>query len=274
MSRTVTLPNGKVVTKPKNKQYIYGLIYLFLFVLSWQFVTFRSADINLSQFDDILVQMFTPYSAGGRQDTWLDYFAFSIDLVEPLIDTMKMSFAGTMIGSLTAFPFAVLASSNISKNPWIYQPFKFMSNLVRTIPLVVVALVAVLFVGTGILSGIMAITFFSFSIMIKMLYEVIETVDMGANEALEACGANKVTAFRYGIFPQVFTTYIGLIVYVFEINIRSSAILGWVGAGGIGLVLKESATYRYDRVGLIVIIMVILFSVIQLFINWIKSRLA
>lgn len=273
MAKSFTLPNGKIVTKPKSKTWIYLSIFLGLFVFFWFFIEFRARDIQLSQFDDILKQMFSPYSAGGIQETWKDYFGYTSRLIEPLIDTMKMSFAGTIIGTLAAFPFSVLASANIIKNPWIYQPFKFFSNLIRTIPLMVVALIAVLFVGTGILSGIMAITFFSFSIMIKMLYEVIETVDMGPNEALEACGANKVTSFRFAIFPQVVTTYIGYIVYIFEINIRASAILGYVGAGGIGSILKDNVLYRYDRVGLIIIVLVVLFSVIQVFTNLIKSKL-
>ncbi|PKK96745.1 MAG: phosphonate ABC transporter, permease protein PhnE [Tenericutes bacterium HGW-Tenericutes-3] len=273
MGRSFTLPNGKVVVKPKSKLWIPLSIFLVLFTGFWFFIDFKASDINISQFDDILKQMFSPYSAGGIQETWKDYFSYSRVLVEPLMDTMKMSFAGTIIGTLAAFPFSVLASVNITKNPWIYQPFKFFSNLIRTIPLMVVALIAVLFVGTGILSGIMAITFFSFSIMIKMLYEVIETVDMGPNEALEACGGNKVTAFRYAIFPQIVTTYIGYIVYIFEINIRSSAILGYVGAGGIGSVLKDNVLYRYDRVGLIIIVLVVLFSIIQIITNLIKSKL-
>ncbi len=273
MPRSFTLPNGKIVTKPKNNAWIYTTIFIVLFALFWLFIDFRARDIQLNQFDDILKQMFSPYSAGGIQETWKDYFGYTSKLVEPLIDTMKMSFAGTIIGTVAAFPFSVLASVNIVKNPWIYQPFKFFSNLIRTIPLMVVALIAVLFVGTGILSGIMAITFFSFSIMIKMLYEVIETVDMGPNEALEACGANKVTSFRFAVFPQVVTTYIGYIVYIFEINIRASAILGYVGAGGIGSILKDNVLYRYDRVGLIIIVLVVLFSIIQIFTNLIKSKL-
>lgn len=273
MARSFELPNGKVVIKPKSKAWIYISIFLVLFIVFWQFINFRPQDIQLSQFDDILIQMFTPYNRGGIQETWGQYFGYTAQLIEPLIDTMKMSFAGTIIGTLAAFPIAVLASVNITKNPWIYQPFKFLSNLIRTIPLMVVALISVLFVGTGTLSGIMAITFFSFSIMIKMLYEVIETVDMGPNEALEACGANKVTSFRYAIFPQIITSYIGYIVYIFEINIRASAILGYVGAGGIGLILKDSVLYRYDRVGLIILVMVVLFAIIQIFTNYIKSLL-
>ncbi len=273
MAKSYTLPNGKVVVQPRGKTWIYMSLFLALFTFFWFFIDFRFADIQLNQFDDIIKQMFSPYSTPSRVETWGDYFGFSRELIGPIYDTIKMSFAGTLIGTVAAFPFAILAAANITKNPWIYQPFKFFSNLIRTIPLMVVALIAVLFVGGGILSGITAITVFSFSIMIKMLYEVIETVDMGPNEALEACGGNKITAFRYAIFPQVFPTYIGYIVYIFEINIRSSAILGYVGAGGIGEVLKVNVLYRYDRVGMIIIVMVIMFAVIQIFTGIIKARL-
>jgi len=146
-------------------------------------------------------------------------------------------------------------------------------NLFRTIPAMVLALIAVFFVGIGVLSGIIAITLFTFSIMSKMLYEVIETIDMNPVEALESTGASKIESLRYAVMPQVTPIFLSYLIYIFEINVRSSTILGYVGAGGIGMIIKDNILYNYDRVGASIILMFFVILVVQLFSSFARGRL-
>ncbi len=264
-----TITNGKTITKPFNKIWLIIGVIIILLIIFWQFIKFDPDYIMLDQLKIILVKMFTP--KGSR--TWGDYFAYMLRLKDPLIDTLQMSFAGTILGSLLAVPVAILAAKNIFKSKWINVPVRFLMNLVRTIPAMVLALVAVFFVGIGVLSGIIAITLFTFGIMAKMLYEAIETVDMNPFEALESTGANKTQAFRYAVVPQIMPVFVGYLIYTFEMNVRASAILGYVGAGGIGTVIKDNILYNYDRVGAAVIVMLLLILIVQFFSNYVRGKL-
>jgi len=147
-------------------------------------------------------------------------------------------------------------------------------NLIRTIPILVIAIVVTFFFGYGVLPGVVAIAIFTFGIMSKMMYEIIETIDMGPVEALDATGANKTKAFFYGAFPQVFPIYLGYFIYCFEINVRSSIILGFIGSGGIGIIMSAAIeSYRYDRAGGITIVLFLVVMMIQLFTSYLRGKL-
>jgi phosphonate transport system permease protein len=267
--RSLVMSNGTVITKPFPKAIIYVLIVIGLTMVLMTFITFNPNTINLSELGIILEKLFTP--KGTR--TWADYFGYMVTLWQPLLATIQMSFAGTIIGSLLAIPFSIFMARNIVKTGWIYQPVRLITNLFRTIPALLLALVAVFFVGIGVLAGIIALTLFSFGIMAKMLFELIEVVDMAPFEAIEATGANKVKAFYYGIIPQVLPLYLSFVIYIFEINIRSSALLGYVGAGGIGAVIKDNILYNYDRVGATIIVILITILIVQFLSTWVRRKL-
>jgi len=263
------LDSGAVVKQPFNKIWIILGIIIVLLIVFWQFIAFDPRFIKLSELPILLEKIFMPKA--GR--TWNDYFSYMLTLQEPLLETLKMSLAGSLIGSIAAIPLAILSAKNIFKSKFVYKPARFILNLIRTIPVMVLALVSVFFVGIGILSGIIAIVLFTFGIMSKMLYEIIETVDMSPYEALESTGANKMQAFRYAVVPQILPVFISYLIYIFEINVRSSAILGYVGAGGIGSVIKDNVLYNYDRVGGAIIVMLITILIVQFTSNYVRGKL-
>ena len=120
----------------------------------------------------------------------------------------------------------------------------------------------------------MAISIFTFGIVTKMLYERIETVDMGPFEAMEAVGATRVKAFVGAIMPQIMPSYLSICLYSLEINVRAAAILGYVGAGGIGLILNEKIGWReYDKVGMILLMLFITVVIIENISKYIRERL-
>jgi len=265
------LSNGKTIEKPLSKIWMILGIVILLTVFFWYFfITYNK--VTLSNLGDIFRQMFTipPISE------WRTYYGSMIqenDIINLLIQTVQMSFAGTIIGSLIAVPVAILASRNIVKLKAILIPIRFILNLVRSIPLMVMALLGVFLVGTGILAGIFGIALFSFGIMAKMLFEVIETVDMNPFEALESTGANRIVAFRYAVIPQILPVFVSYIIYIFEINIRASAVLGYVGAKGIGIIFKEHTLYDWDIVGFTIILLFVVILVIQLISNYLRRKL-
>jgi phosphonate transport system permease protein len=269
MARTFTLPNGKSVTRPFNKAWISIAILVVLVVFFLQFITYSTRAILPRELLVLLKEMFTPQDSR----TWGDYFAYMLTLKTPLLATLQMSFAGTLIGSLLAVPVAVLAARNIVKTRFVYVPMRIVMNVIRTIPAMILALIATFFVGIGVLSGILAITFFTFGIMAKMLYEVIETIDMSPYEALESTGANKIQAFRYAVMPQIFPIFLSYLIYIFEINVRSSAVLGYVGAGGIGTVIKDNMLFYWDHVGAAIIVMLVVILIVQFLSNYIRGKL-
>lgn len=269
----LTITNGKTIVKPFNRTWIILAVVITLLVIFWQFITYNTSLFDLSQLGVVIKQMFTPKNTALDQRTWGDYFSFMLELREPLWITIQMSIGGTLIGSVLALPFAIFAARNVFKNKYINAPFKFVMNLIRTIPVILLAIIGVAMVGVGVLSGIFAFTIFSFGIMSKMLYEVIETADMNPFEALESTGANKMQAFSYSIVPQIFPTFISYLIYIFELNIRASAILGFVGINGIGEVISINRLYNYDRVGATVIVLFVFILALQLVNSRIRGRL-
>ncbi|WP_223192385.1 phosphonate ABC transporter, permease protein PhnE [Paenibacillus sedimenti] len=190
---------------------------------------------------------------------------FFADIWKPMAQTLQMSILGTFVGALFAFPMALIAARNVTTSPWLFYPARFIMNLFRTIPdLLYAALFAVL-VGFGPTAGTLALIFFTFGILSKLSYESTEAIDPGPLEAMTAVGANKLKWIRFGVIPQVAPTYLAHLLYTFEVSIRASAILGLVGAGGIGLLLKNTLDlFRYDQACAIVIYTLLVVVMIDL----------
>ncbi|WP_420901652.1 phosphonate ABC transporter, permease protein PhnE [Paenibacillus whitsoniae] len=192
-------------------------------------------------------------------------WAFFGDIWKPMAQTLQMSILGTVIGALFAYPMALLAARNVTSSSWLFYPARLFMNLIRTIPdLLYAALFAVL-VGFGPTAGTLALIFFTFGILSKLAYESTEAIDPGPLEAMTAVGASKLKLIRFGVLPQVAPTYLAHFLYTFEVSIRASAILGLVGAGGIGLLLKNTLDlFRYDQSCAIVIYTLLVVVIIDL----------
>lgn len=260
----VLLKNGTVILRPRSRVPLILLVLLGMFVLSIK-VTGANVEVLAKRGHEFFVIL-------GEivQPKW-DYAA---KVWEPLFDTIKMSLLGSIIGCTLGLPFAMLGSSNIVKNKALVSIIRFLVSLVRTLPTLIIALIATFLFGLGTLAGTIAISVFTFGIVVKMLYEQFETVEMGAFEAAEALGASKIRAFVNAIFPQVLPFYLSTCLYCFEMNVRYAAILGYVGAGGIGLILSEKISFRqYSRVGMILLILYVTVVVIESTSKYLRSKL-
>jgi len=197
---------------------------------------------NLGQFTDLLVRM--------SQPAW-DYLPV---ILHPLYETIQMAILGTTIGAAFAVPFAVLAASNLVHNRWLRGIIRLMLDLVRTLPDLLLAAIFVAIFGIGSTAGVVTLAIFSFGMVSKLFYEVIETIDMGPLEALESVGANKLTIIWYAVLPQIMNQFVSYFLYTLEINVRASTVLGYLGAGGIGVFLQRSLNeFNYSQTAVIIL---------------------
>ena len=164
-----------------------------------------------------------------------------IDIIwQPLLETIQMALIGTTIGTVLAVPFAIIAARNIVKNKVVRSVIRLILNLVRTLPDLLLAALFVAIVGIGPTAGVWTLAVFSFGMVSKLFYEAIETIDEGPLEALRAAGANKMQIIIFAVLPQILNNFVSYFLYTFEINVRASTILGYLGAGGIGVYLQRS----------------------------------
>ncbi len=262
--KIITLSNGKSIQQKRSSVPIIIIILIISTIICAQMTDF---DLG------ILID---------RGDEFFKYFARMIPvtieyfpkIIDPLLDTIKMSLLGSVLGAVLAIPIAVISAGNIMKNPVILWTARLILSVVRTIPTLVIALVATFVLGLGTLAGTTAITAFTFSYIGKLLYEQIETADMGAFEAMESMGATKTQAFIGAIVPQILPTYIANCLFNFEGNVRYASILGFVGAGGLGLIINEKIDWQeYGSVGMILIVLFIAVAIIEAVSHYIRKKL-
>lgn len=258
------LSNGKVIYKKISMTPLIILFLLICLYFSMEMTGFKLETLfkRGDQFFVILKRMFPPN------------LTFLSDVVKPLVDTIKMSILGTLIGSILAVPIAVLAASNLSKTILLSSLMKFSLSFIRTMPTLVTALILTYIFGLGTFAGTIAIAIFTFSFVGKQLYEAIESADMLPYEAMEAIGCGRLRSFIAAIAPQVIASYLSVSLYTFEGNVRHAAILGYVGAGGIGIILNENIAWRqYDNVGTILICLFLTVAIIETFSRYLRRRL-
>lgn len=264
-AKTITLSNGKVVTEKKSNSLLISLILLVFLIIALKVTGFNSKILarNGHNLLVILKDLFNP--------DW-DYLP---KVIGPTFDTIKMSLFGSFLGALFALPVAFLSASNMVNNKFVNWLFKLIFTILRTLPTLVIALIATYVFGLGTLAGTFAIFIFSFAYVGKIMYEEIETQDLGAYEAMISMGYTRSMAFFKGVIPSIMATYISTSLFNFEGNVRYASILGYVGAGGLGLLINENIGWRdYNRVGTILFALVITVFVIELISRTIRKRLA
>ncbi|WEG12899.1 phosphonate ABC transporter, permease protein PhnE [Pullulanibacillus sp. KACC 23026] len=252
--KKVVLPNGKVVLEKRSRVPFILLIIIIVTYFSIRFTDFNFKVLvtHIGGFFTIIGQMIPPH------------WSYIDKIWNPLFDTLKMSLLGSLIGAVLALPFAILSSSNIIKSKIVVAVFKIILSLLRTLPTLVSALIATFIFGLGPMAGTVAILLFTLSYVGKLLYEAIENVDMGSFEAMESIGMTRIQAFRYAVIPQVLPSYLSQSLFCFEGNVRYAAILGYVGAGGLGLIINERIGWRdYSSVGMVILVLVVTVYIIE-----------
>ncbi|MGM0606401.1 MAG: phosphonate ABC transporter, permease protein PhnE [Halobacteriota archaeon] len=187
-----------------------------------------------------------------------------IRLRDAMIETVAMAMIATVSGIAISLPVAFGAAENLSPRP-AYYLCRGIISISRAIDGLIVAIIAVVALGFGPLAGIVAISFKTIGFFSKLFGEDLEDIDMRSVEAIHATGASPLQTLGYGVVPQVVPRFVGLAVYRWDINIRSSTIVGIVGAGGIGVLLNRAySRYEFDYVAAILIAIIAVVLVAEL----------
>ncbi|MBI9044316.1 MAG: phosphonate ABC transporter, permease protein PhnE [Anaerolineaceae bacterium] len=205
--------------------------------------------------DIIMPYRLIPPSAGegpkewqiqGRQLTFVGKGELSTELklaVEKMIETIIIGMMATLFGIIFAVPISFLAARNLmSASPitmGIYYIVRAILNMIRSIEPLIWAIIAVIVVGLGPFAGILALTLHSLAALAKLYSESIESIDPGPIEAVQATGANWLQTIMFAVVPQIIPPFVSFTIYRWDINIRMSTIIGFVGGGGIGFLLAQ-----------------------------------
>ncbi len=261
----IVLDNGNSVDRPRSRMPLILICLLVVIIISMKMTGFDMGIIvsRAAQLTVILGQIFHPN------------FSYFPSVITPLIETIKMSILGTVAGCAIGLPLSILASSNINSNRPSLLVIRFILSIMRSVPTLIYASVLALVFGLGTFAGTLAITVFTIGIVAKMLYESIETIDMKPYEAMVSFGASTLQAFWTACMPQILPTYIDDCLYCFELNVRASSILGYVGAGGLGVLIRERTGLRaYNDLGMVLLILFIVVLVIDFANDYVRSKIS
>jgi phosphonate transport system permease protein len=182
-------------------------------------------------------------------------FARLPDMAWPALETVDIAIFGTLAGVAMALPLAVLAAANVTPSRALYYAARVVIGFTRAVPDLVWALLFVTAVGLGPFPGGLALAVHSIGMLGRLFAETIETMDMAPIDALSLVGANRLQVFSHGIVPCMLPALLGIGLYRLDENIRSSLVLGFVGAGGIGFELLTAMNlFQYREVSLLLIV--------------------
>ena len=200
--------------------------------------------------------------------------AFELTPSGGMIQSLEIAWVGTVIGAILSLPLGFFAAKNVSSGI-VSNVIRQVLNAIRAFPEVVLAIaIFIPIAGLGPVAGALAIGLHSVGTLGKLTAEVIEGIDPGPVEAARATGARPLQVQRWGVLPQVLPEIIAFWLYRFEINIRAAAILGVVGAGGIGFQLQQTiAFHRYPLAGTAVIVVVVITILVDTVSGWLRRRI-
>ena len=188
-------------------------------------------------------------------------------------ETVQIALWGTFLAVLVGIPLGLAAARNMAPQ-WVVTPVRWVMNLLRSVPDLVIGLLFVTAVGLGPLAGVLAITLNTAGVLAKLFSEAVESIDKGPVEGVRATGASKLHEIVWGVIPQVAPLWTSFALYRFESNSRSATVLGLIGAGGIGQVLFDSMNaFDFRAVSAIVIIVVVAVTLIDSLSQIMRKRL-
>lgn len=258
--------------KPSKTWYNVGLIAFGIFFIAAlsgtgaNFTKLLDFPANFANYTALMTQgIFQPLT-----EEVISHWRAALD---GMLESVQIAWIGTIVGALFSLPMGVLAARNLTPLP-IYAVVRFILSMIRAVPEIIFAIALMLPIfGLGPLAGALALGVSSIGTLSKLISESIEAVDEGPLESASAAGASKLQMIRWAILPQVMPEVIAIWLYRFEVNIRASAILGVLGAGGIGSLLNALFNVRaWDRIGITIVVIIVVTVVVDQISAWIRQR--
>lgn len=201
-------------------------------------------------------------------------FSFFPRTVGPMLETLAMAVVGAVTAALLSIPLTLWAARPSNPHPLTRQLVRTVINVVRSVPDLVYATILVAMIGVGTLPGVVTLILFNLGVVVKLVSEAIDSTDHPYLEAGRAAGGTRVQINRALVLPQTWPLLTNQWLYSLELNVRISAILGIVGAGGIGRLLDERrAFFAYDDVSLIILEILLVVIAIEILSNVLRKRL-
>jgi phosphonate ABC transporter permease subunit PhnE len=196
-----------------------------------------------------------------------------------MIETIFLGIIATVISVIVAVPLSFLGARNIMQgNPitmGIYTVVRLIFTVVRSIDVLIVVIVMAILFGIGSAAGVFGLAFHNLGVLGKLYSEAIEGIDAGPMEAITATGANRFQVIWTAVLPQIINPYISFTVYRLDANVRLAPILGYVGGGGIGIMLFQSINlFKYGAAGLIIFMIIVTVAIMDFFSAQLRRRLA
>jgi phosphonate transport system permease protein len=194
--------------------------------------------------------------------------------LDGMIESIQIAWVGTVIGAILSLPLGFFGAKNVS-SPVVSNVIRQFLNVIRAFPEIILAITIMIpIAGLTPVAGALALGIHSVGTLGKLTAEVVEGIDPGPIEAVRAAGGRPLQIQRWGILPQVLPEIVAFWLYRFEINVRASAILGAVGAGGIGFSLQQTlAFHRYPLAGTAIIVVVVATILVDMISGWVRRRI-
>ncbi|GAC00459.1 phosphonate ABC transporter permease protein [Gordonia namibiensis NBRC 108229] len=203
-----------------------------------------------------------------------DFDALGAELFDAAFQTVAIGVVATAIGAVMSVPVGILAARNVTPHPAVYWLARTWILIVRAIPELILAVIFVAALGLGPVAGTCALAIGSVGFLAKLVADAVEEIDAGPVEAAKAVGCGWWKTLSAAVLPQAMPSIIGSGLYLLDVNIRTSTVLGIVGAGGVGFLLFESIrTLDFDIAGAIVIVIFVIVFAIERLSGWIRSKL-
>lgn len=219
---------GSLPPRPRRSLFAFGLV---VGAVALTVVAARAVDFSLSSIIENLSRKNSPVE--GLLDPDLSQI-WQPRSRKAFIETFQLAVLGTIVGSTLALPLALWSTRFGNPSTPVRAAIRTFNSIIRSIPDLLWAMLFVAAVGIGALSGLLALIFFSLAVTTKLTSDTLDGIDPGPIEAAYASGASLSQMLRTAVFPQIQAAYASFVLYNFELNLRASAVIGLVGAGGIG----------------------------------------
>ncbi len=193
--------------------------------------------------------------------------------VRGAVETIQIAVVGTAVAALLALPLGFAAARNAAPR-WLFYWARSLLNAFRAVDTLVYALFFVAAVGLGPFPGVLAVMVYTATVLAKLYSEAIEAIDPGPVEAVRATGATTLQVLRWGVLPQLVPQFLSFTLYRFETNIRAAAVLGFVGAGGIGFYIQTYLRLlNYPAAATVLLVLIVLVMIVDFASSRLRARL-
>jgi len=201
-------------------------------------------------------------------------FSVSGQVLGALVETIQIAVMATFFSIVLAFPLAAAGAQTLSPR-WLVAVARMVMNCIRTIPSLIWALIAVAVVGPHPLAGVVGLTFYSLGYLGKFFSDAFESVDLEVARGLRAIGAGRIQALQHGLWPSARPLIWSYSLWMLEYNIRSASIVGYVGAGGVGVLLHVyQEYYQWDRFAAVLVFILGLVTLLDVAGEWVRRQVA